>query len=405
MAQAKGDTPMALQFQRNAKVYVEMVSGSPTVSVFQIPVLAGFSFSQSMNSSEVTISEAGIASRRSRLLFNDSLAPVEWSFSTYIRPTSTTSPAAIVAPEQALWAMLMGANAYSSATRQFGSTIAQGSSTTGGSPSPMISPLASPTPFQAINTGSISGTANTFDFSASNTSFFGAGNNIWFAFVDGGGSNVEYFKLTDAVVNSVTIDFDIEGIATAQWSGFATTLASTTAPSWTTSGSPTGSVITTGVTDTSNFIRNKLSTVALQRTSTADDYSVILTGGSFTVENNISYLIPEQLGLVNQPIGNITGTRSISGSLTCYYDDVSTASSELFIDLLGDTTTVRNAFDMLVSIGGGTGPRLELDLPTAHIEIPTIGVDDLLTLEINFHGQVANGNVDNTDEATIIYKA
>jgi len=403
VARANGDTPMALQFQRNAKVYVEMTSGSPTNSIFQIPVLAGFSFSQSMNSSEVTVNEAGVASRRARLLFNDSLAPVEWSCSTYIRPIS--SGGAVVAPEQALWAMLMGANAYYSTTKQFGSTIAQGSSATGGSPSPMISPLASPTPFQAINSGTQVAGANTFDFSGSNTSYFGAGNNIWFAFVDGGGSNVEYFKLTDAVVNSVTIDFDIEGIATAQWSGFATSLSTTTAPSWTTSGSPTASVVTVGVADTSNFIRNRLSTVTLQRSSTSDDYSVILTGGSFTVENNISYLIPEQLGVVNQPIGNITGTRSISGSLTCYYDDTSTASSELFIDQLADTSTVRNSFDMSVFIGGTTGPRIELDLPTAHVEIPTIGVDDLLTLEINFHGQVANGNVDNTDEATIIYKA
>jgi hypothetical protein len=394
---------MALQFQRNAKVYVEMVSGSPTNAIFQIPVLAGFSFSQSMNSSEVTVSEAGIASRRARLMFNDSLAPVEWSCSTYIRPISNGG--AIVAPEQALWAMLMGANTYSAATKQFGSTIAQGSSVTSGSPSPMISPNASPTPFQAVNSGTLISTANTFDFSASNTSYFGAGVNIWFAFVDGGGSNVEYFKLTDAVVNSVTIDFDIEGIATAQWSGFATSLSSASAPTWTTSGSPTSSVISVGITDTSNFIRNRLSAVTLQRTSGADDYSIILTGGSFTVENNISYLIPEQLGVVNQPIGNITGTRSISGSLTCYYDDTSTASSELFIDQLGDTSTVRNVFDMSILVGGSTGPRIELDLPTAHLEIPTIGVDDLLTLEVNFHGQVANGNVDNTDEATIIYKA
>jgi hypothetical protein len=409
VAQAKGDTPMALQFQRNAKVYVEMAGTSPGTAVFQIPVLAGFSFSQSMNSSEVTVNEAGIASRRARLLFNDSLAPVEWSFSTYIRPIAATSPTAIVAPEQPLWAMLMGANAYNQVSRQFASTIAQGvaGSPTNGSPSPMgsPSPTTSPTGFQAVNSGSIVGTANTFDFSASNTSYFGAGVNIWFAFVDGGGSNTEYFKLTDSVVNSVTVDFDIEGIATAQWSGFATSLSNSATPSWLTSGSPTSSVQTTGVVDTTNFIRNKLSTVTLMRNSNSDEYNVILTGGSFTVENNISYLIPEQLGVVNQPIGNITGTRSISGSLTCYYDDTSTASSELFTDQLGDISTVRNSFDLAISIGGTTGPRLELDLPTAHVEIPTIGVDDLLTLEINFHGQVNNGNVDNTDEATIVYKA
>ena len=46
-------------------------------------------FSQTTNTSEITLAEmessAGI-SRRGRRMFTDSLAPAEWSFSTYIRP-------------------------------------------------------------------------------------------------------------------------------------------------------------------------------------------------------------------------------------------------------------------------------------------------------------------------------
>jgi len=95
--------------------------------------------------------------------------------------------------------------------------------------------------------------------------------------------------------------------------------------------------------------------------------------------------------------------------MTCYLDNDATTSKsgELFADLVSDTSTVRNVFDMSINIGGETAatPRIEFSLPTAHLEIPTINVEDLLTLEINFHGQVASGNVDNTDEATIIYKA
>ena len=140
-----------------------------------------------------------------------------------------------------------------------------------------------------------------------------------------------------------------------------------------------------------------------------DRYELVLTGGSFSIENNVSYLTPEELGVVNAPLANITGARSISGSMTCYLDNDATASKsgELFADLISDTTTIRNVFDMSINIGGETAatPRIEFSLPTAHLEIPTINVEDLLTLEINFHGQVANGNVDNTDEATIIYKA
>jgi hypothetical protein len=75
----------------------------------------------------------------------------------------------------------------------------------------------------------------------------------------------------------------------------------------------------------------------------------------------------------------------------------------LWAALSADTTTVRNVFDMAVKVGGATGNRVEFDLPTAHVEIPTIGVEDLLTLDVAFHGQVASGNVDSTNEATIIY--
>lgn len=377
---------MALQFTRNAKVYiVEDGSISPTGQAWQIGVLDGFSFSQSINSTEITINEAGLTSRRARLLFNDSLAPVEWSFSTYARPFVDTvaSPDQVRCPEEALWAMLMGADTFSA-----GVFTASGVS----SPNDVVNV---PTP-----------TTNTFDFSASNVSYFPDTWAIIIAFEDG--TNKQYYKMSKAVVNSATIDFDIEGIATIAWSGFAqgiTDLGSTTTPAAITSPRATG------LTDTSNFIRNRISTVTLTRKddSPEDVYNIVLTGGSFTIENNISYLTPEELGLVNQPLSNITGARSISGNITCYLDNdiTNSKSGELFKDLVEDTTTVRNEFDMAINIGGETAstPRVTLALPTAHLEVPAIGVEDLITLDIAFHGQVSGGNVDNTNEATIVYKA
>ena len=76
-----------LYFSRDTKVYIEIGS-----DVWELPVLDGFSFSQSTNSTEVTLQEmesSGGVSRRGRRLFNDSLAPAEWSFSTYVRPFRT----------------------------------------------------------------------------------------------------------------------------------------------------------------------------------------------------------------------------------------------------------------------------------------------------------------------------
>jgi len=377
---------MALQFTRNANVYVQLVDGAGShVQAWKLSVLDGFSFTQSINSSEITINEAGSISRRARLLFNDSLAPVEWSMSTYARPITDTN--ITHCPEEPLWAMMLGADGY--ATNQYTSSVLAGVS-----PSPDT---------ENINTPA-NGT-NTFDFSASNVSSFSDRWNIYFGFEDTG--NIQFYKLDSAVVNSVTMDFDIDGIATLSWSGFAKSLSDEGISVPTDLASP----ITTGLTDTTNFIRNRISTVSLSRTDVSPDdvYNIVLTGGSFTIENNVSYLTPEELGIVNAPLANITGARSISGSMTCYLDNdqANSKSGELFADLVADVDTVRNVFTLSLNVGGETAstPRVAFELPTAHLEVPTINVEDLLTLEINFHGQVSGGNVDLTDEATIVYKS
>ena len=432
---------MALQFTRNATVYV--VKGS---DAWKLSVLDGFSFTQSINSSEITINEAGSTSRRARLLFNDSLAPVEWSMSTYARPFKNGSD--VRAPEEALWAMLLGADTYTTgvfSSSSFAEVL---------NIDPAVDGLQTKGPVYEITTegdtnwtaiGSdaasvgtkfiyngvaITGTSgraketnsvnlitadaanaspfdiyeddrNVFNLSKSNVSSFADGWDIFVAFEDG--SNKQYYKLESSVVNSASIDFDIDGIATIAWSGFAKVLSD----EGTSTPAAISSPITGGLTDTDNFIRNRISTVALAKGG--DTYDIVLTGGNFTIENNINYLTPEELGKVNSPLANITGARSISGSMTCYLDNdvANSKSGELFKDLVEDTNTVRNTHNLQISVGGNTidTPRLQLLLPTAHLEVPTINVEDLLTLEVNFHGQVSAGDVDNTNEALIAYKA
>jgi hypothetical protein len=386
---------MSLQFTRNANVYVQLTDAAGThVQAWKLSVLDGFSFSQSINSSEITINEAGVISRRARLLFNDSLAPVEWSMSTYARPITTDespSPNECHAPEEVLWAMMLGADTYTNGVYS--------NSVIGASTSPDAA-------CNALATGAAP--SNTFDFSASNVSSLSDRWNLFFSFEDVG--NTQVYKLESSVVNSASIDFDIDGIATIAWSGFgkALTDVGTSLPG------DLSSPIQDGISETTNFIRNRISTVDLEWSQAShspnpDAYELVLTGGNFTVENNISYLTPEELGIVNKPLANITGARTITGSMSCYLDNdqANSKSGELFADLVSDSTTVRNVFNMAIHIGGVTAgtPRLDLDLPTAHLEIPSINVEDLLTLEIAFHGQVASGNVDNTNEATIIYKS
>lgn len=370
---------MALQFTRNAKVYVEVLDAPEGTSqaIWELGVLTGFSFSQTSNATEITVSEAGVNSRRAGLMFNESLAPAEFSFSTYARPVldTTVSPNIIRCPEEPLWAMLLGADAY-----------AAGVFTGNGSVSP-----------DEVNAAN--GSTNTFNFTQSNISSMSDKWVIWFVFEDG--NNILHYRLPKAVINSATLDFDIEGLATIQWSGFASQVQDVTADS--PQKSFAGALNGTYLTNTANFIRNRLSSVAIDRLDVSPDvtYNLVLTGGSISIENNMSYLTPEELGKVNIPLANITGTRKISGTMNCYLD--TGVSGELLKDLAADTTTVRTVFDLNIYIGGTSGNRILFALPTAHIQVPSIGVEDLITLEVGFTGQVSNGDIDQTDEATIVY--
>lgn len=420
---------MALISQRNAKMFAKLggagytvspnnpsspvgIGASPDLFTWEVPILAGFSFGQTTNSTEVTVNEAGFTSRRARVMFNDSLAPVEFSFSTYIRPTAGGTPNKVVAPEQVLWAMLMGADSYNSTSGKFYSSLIANNTSPGN-----VAPGYAPTAAGAVNTGTDSASADTFDLSASNISYYPAGNSIIFQMQEG--NSYEVFTIENAQIGSVTIDFDIEGICTAQWTGMGTKITRTT--------SAVGVANRTGVDTTTNFIRNKLSVLTLSSYANPDTaspailspgedtYSIVLTGGSFTIENNLNFLIPEVVGIVNQAVGNITGSRTISGSLTCYYDTdtASSKSAELWDDLIkgnsgspavGSTIPdIRNAHNMTIAIGGSTGNRLLLVIPTAHFEIPTINPDELFTLEANFHAVPSTGNFDGTNEATVVY--
>ena len=80
-----------IQLARNTHVYMGLVDGS-NEHIWKMPVLDGFSFSQSTATTEVGLNEmqsTGGASNRGRAMFTDALEPAEWSFSTYARPGKT----------------------------------------------------------------------------------------------------------------------------------------------------------------------------------------------------------------------------------------------------------------------------------------------------------------------------
>ena len=432
-------------YSRDTKVHLTDSANA----VYKIPVLDGFSFSQATNATEVTLNEmtnaAGV-SRRARQMFTDSYAPAEWSFQTYIRPFksggggSTPKEHASVAHhmvEEALWNALAGSKAI-------------GVSTSGNLGSAFTSDA---TDAHIAFTNSNRAELDTFDL------FFEMGT---------GKANPTIYQIEGCVVNEVSVDFDIDGIATANWSGFGKIIKDVAAMS-------TATIIEgTAAGDTNNYIRNRLTDLTVTNDVTTatvngatsstvtvvldsgsyplikagqvikgsgvtagttvsaivnntitlsaamsipddtvltfsnagmtDTYALTLTGGNVTISNNITFLTPETLGVVNQPLGHVTGTRSVTGNFTCYLNTPSTGSSsaDLFEDIIEATDLITNSFDLAFVVGGsGNTPRMEINMNNCHLEVPTHSIDDIISLETTFHALPTS--VDAVDEIDLVF--
>ena len=175
-----------------------------------------------------------------------------------------------------------------------------------------------------------------------------------------------------------------------------------TTPPFITSLSGSEKYISEGTLSTSNFIRNRLTTLGITSTSpTTETYSATLTGGNITISNNITFLTPETLGSVNQPLAHVTGSRTIGGNFTCYLNTGDDGSADLFQDLLDATTTVTNNFSLTFTIGGSSAPNLKLSMPTCHLELPAHSIDDVISVDTTF--SALPSTISGTDEVSIEY--
>tara|TARA_Y100000389_G_scaffold204787_1_gene259655 strand:+ start:6018 stop:7268 length:1251 start_codon:yes stop_codon:yes gene_type:complete len=408
-----------IQLSRDTHVYI--APAGSTAVYWKIPVLDGYSFSQSTATTEVTLNEMQDASgnsNRGRSMFTNALEPAEWSFSTYARPVFESS--AQTAVEEVLWAYFLGANTWDATNKEWD----QGTNTN-----------------VVVNTrGTTAATTLVLDANDSDRTELGTFD-LYFvlggcapgadesAYSEAAGQTI--YKVAGCVVNTAGVDFDIDGITTINWSGFGsavTQVAAGTALDFNTNSNAT--LGRAGVLATNNFLRNRIASLTVQPDTDTDQvfgeavdlnpdgisgdeflasYNLILTGGSINLENNITFLTPEELCRVNTPIGHITGTRNISGSFTCYLNDDNTGtdnrSARFFKDLSTTTTLTRNKFNLKFTIGditAATGVGLAFEFPSAHIDIPTHQIEDVISLETNFHALPSS--ITNADEVKITYK-
>lgn len=138
-------------------------------------------------------------------------------------------------------------------------------------------------------------------------------------------------------------------------------------------------------------------------------YCIPITGATLSVENNLTYLTPEELATVNLPLAGFAGNRLTSGSFTAYLNTGAMGSGGLLQDMLAKVqTSVSNNYHIKFLMGGSTGKRVEFDIPHANISVPTTNVEDLITTEITFSAKPWNdtdneASFEDTNEMTIEY--
>jgi hypothetical protein len=227
------------------------------------------------------------------------------------------------------------------------------------------------------------------------------------------------YLVDNCSLDQASIDFGLDAISTIAWTARGTELRAAT-----TNITASSSAFTAGLSGsfkpkitTAHFLANKLSTVGIASIArggltvggSATTYTLALTGGNITFANNITYLTPANLGVVNKPVTYFTGTRAISGSLNCYLNTGSTNSFGLMSDMLAQSTTnTQPSFDVELNIGGNSSVRMQIDLDSCVFSIPTINTEQVVSQTLNFTAQGSTGgdyDLAATNEAVITYYA
>lgn len=410
----------SLNLQRNSEVFfstVDLINGAATTDMrptntWKLEVLAGFAVTSSAATQDITSLESGTDPDRSQQRFNTAINPVDWNFQVYLRPTGVLTGAA--------------ANTTTAATNSTGN----------------VKPVADWFMWQSMvsNTKVTGGTDGTADersvwetggklrtvtvakgtgSSATKSNFSTAvENHIYFKL-----DNVIY-QVSNATVNQATVDAGIEEIATTTWSGFGTTMKELTGTPRDVAISVFGGTLNSGSSVTANsnfqtmsynatvlgayhpfnqmnvagsagtnsFIKNRLSTIEFHHKATADasdeKFTFPVTALSFDYNNNITYLTPEEISALNEPIGQFTGSRAVTGSATMYLRTGDLESAGFLRNISEDArTSSAQTSNANLIIGGTTAPYVAFQLDACQFEFPQIATDDVVAMTVNFVGQ------------------
>ena len=191
----------------------------------------------------------------------------------------------------------------------------------------------------------------------------------------------------------------------------AVTIGGSTVTGITINNAGSGYTVTPAITFTGGGFTTTAAATTAIAANVGTVYTVALTGGNITFANNLTYLTPANLGTVNLPITYFTGTRAITGTINAYLKTGTLETGGLLADLLaGSATTVDPKFTINVQLGGPStnATGVEIKLPAAMLQIPTINTEQVISTTINFTAQgfTSSGyDITESNEATIVYRA
>ena len=402
----------SLNLQRNSEVFmstVDLINGAQVTAMtpentWKLEVLAGFAVTSSAATQDITNLESGTNPDRSQQRFNTAVNPVDWNLQVYLRPTGAVTGAAADTTDAgtnqtgnvkpvADWFMWQS---MVSNTKVASGVTEQSVWESGGKLR---------TTNVAAGTGSHS-TRSNFSTATENHMYFKLDN--------------VFYQVSNATVNQATVDAGIEEIATVTWTGFGTTLKELTDLPRNNAVSVFGGILNDGSTVTANsnvsevtetvayhpfnqmnvagsigtnsFIKNRLSTIEFHHQATADasdeKFTFPVTALTFDYNNNITYLTPEELAALNEPIGQFTGTRAVTGSATMYLRSGDLESAGFLRNISEDSrTSSAQTSNANLIVGGSTAPYVAFQLDAVQFEFPQLATEDVISMTVNFVGQ------------------
>lgn len=390
---------MSINLSRNTRLWISTVTtGHSNANTFEIPIQDGYSLSQSVSTSDVSAEEAGATPTRGSKRFNDSLDPVEWSFSTYINSYVDAGDSNHYVVDMLLWMALCNSK----------------------------------------------GTVPDFDNTSTTSTVFGDATDLSVVFTNNSAHELVplylYFRIDNQTylvssvqVGQAEISIDISDIGMVAWSGQALSYAPISDPTFMDSDGTNGiGYVETnrispaaptagkyvGIASNKTYLVNKLTIMDMNADvapDANDNYDIPITSASITINNNITYLTPSTLASVDSPIGSFTGSFEVTGSFEAYLRDVPGSdgqsgtpygAAELLQHMLnGASTAVTNAANMVFNIGGNADERMTITIPLAHLAVPEVSIDDIVSLSVEFKGVPSSSDLVSGDEISLNFFA